>query len=159
MHPTISPARPRAIGHAITDGLLAGLLSSVVLLWRGRADAGRAAAPINAISHWFWPRQALRRNDASLKHTGTGAALHYGSSLLWSTVYGWVRARRQRPTPLNAVLDAAAVTAVAAVVDLAVVPERVTPGFEHRLSPASLTLVYASFAAGLALGGWLALRR
>jgi hypothetical protein len=159
MNPMTSLASRRTIDQALTDGLLAGALSSAILLWRGRTDARRAAAPINAISHWFWPRDALRRDAPSLKHTGSGFVLHFASSLLWSTVYGWVRTRRHRPTPLNAAIDAAAVTAVAAVVDLAVVPERVTPGFEHRLSRPSLGLVYAGFAAGLAIGGLLALKR
>jgi hypothetical protein len=159
MTPTIPLAARRAVEPAITGGLLAGVVSTAILLWRGRTDARRAVAPINAISHWFWPREALRQDQPTIKHTATGAAVHYASSLLWSTVYGWVRARRRRPTPLNAVVDAAAVTAVAAAVDLAVVPERFTPGFEHRLSRSSLSLVYASFAAGLALGGLLALRR
>src|SRR5688572_28582089 len=98
MTPTMSLAPPRAIDHALTDGLLAGMLSSVILLWRGRTDARRAVAPINAISHWFWPHEALRHDTPSLRHTATGLALHCASSLLWSTVYGWVRARRQRPT-------------------------------------------------------------
>jgi hypothetical protein len=159
MIPTISLAPPRATDHAVTTGLLAGLLSTAILLWRGRAETRNAIAPINAISHWFWPDEALRRDDPSLKHTGTGIALHVGSSLLWSTVYGWLRARRRAPTALNAAVDAAAVTAVAAVVDLAVVPERLTPGFERRLSKPSLATVYGSFAIGLALGGLIALRR
>ncbi len=151
--------KPPAAATALSGGLLAATLSAAVLLWRGRAEARRASAPINAISHWFWPEQALRRDAPSWRHTGTGLALHFGSSLLWSSVYGWLRAHRQRPALLNAAADAAAVSALAAVVDLAVVPERVTPGFEHRLSRPSLVLVYASFAAGLALSGVLALRR
>ena len=159
MIPTISLAPPRATDHALPTGLLAGLLSATILLWRGRAETRRAAAPINAISHWFWPGEAMRRDEASLKHTGTGIALHLGSSLLWSTAYGWLRARRHKPTALNAALDAATVTAVAAMVDLAVVPKRLTPGFERRLSKPSLGAVYAGFAIGLALGGLLALRQ
>ncbi|MCW5659626.1 MAG: hypothetical protein KIT60_18150 [Burkholderiaceae bacterium] len=143
----------------LVGGLLAALLSNAALLWRGRAETGHAAAPVNAISHWFWPREALRRDRPSLQYTATGVALHYGSSLLWSTVYAALRARRRQTTPLNAAADAAAVTAVAAAVDLALVPERVTPGFEHRLSRPSLVLVYASFAVGLAFGGLLSLRR
>jgi hypothetical protein len=155
----MTPTPRHAIGHAIADGLLAGALSGAVLLVRGHTDTRHALAPINAISHWFWPQDALRRDEPSLKHSITGFALHYASSLLWSSVYGWLRTRRQRPTPLNALVDAAAVTAAAAVVDLAVVPERVTPGFEHKLSRPSLGLVYAGFAVGLALGGVSALRR
>ena len=159
MIPTISLAPPRATDHALPTGLLAGLVSVAFLLWRGRADAPHAVAPINAIGHWVWRDEALRRDDPSLKHTGTGIAVHVASSLLWSTFYGWLRARRRRPTALNAAADAAAVTAVAAVVDLALVPERLAPGFERRLSKPSLGMVYAGFALGLALGGLLALRR
>jgi hypothetical protein len=159
MIPTISLAPPRATDHAMPTGLLAGLVSATLLLWRGRADARRAVAPINAISHWFWPDEAMRRDDPSLKHTGTGLAVHAASSILWATAYGWLRARRHKPDALNAALDAATVTAVAAVVDLAVVPKRLTPGFERRLSKPSLGVVYAGFAIGLAVGGALALRR
>jgi hypothetical protein len=39
------------------------------------------------------------------------------------------------------------------------VPERLTPGFERRLSNRSLVMVYAAFGAGLALAGLAALRR
>lgn len=143
----------------LTDGLLASTVSAAALMWRGRSDGATAAAPINAISHWLWPREALRRDDTTLRHTGTGAAIHYGSSLLWTAVYGWLRGRRRRPTVANALADAAAVTALAAVVDLKLTPGRFTPGFEHRLSTRSLGMVYAGFAVGLALGGVMALRR
>jgi hypothetical protein len=44
------------------------------------------------------------------------------------------------------------------VVDLGLVPERLSPGFERRLSRPSTGLVYLSFGVGLALGGLLALR-
>ena len=37
-------------------GTLAALASMAVLLWRGRHDSGSAAAPVNAITHWLWPR-------------------------------------------------------------------------------------------------------
>lgn len=158
MIPTISLAPPRATDHTVGAGLLAALLSTAVLLWRGRAESS-TSAPNHATRHGFWPEAALRRDRPSLKHTGTGVALHWGSSLLWSTLFGWLRARRMRPTPLNAAVDAATVTALAAVVDLAAAPKRLTPGFEHRLSGPSLGLFYTSFAVGLTLAGLLALRR
>ena len=139
-------------------GTVAALLSAAMLLWRGRQDSS-AAAPINAISHWLWPRSAMTRDDASLRYTGTGGAVHLASSMLWSAIYGGVRTQRRYPTALNAVTDAAAVTALAAVVDLKLVPERLTPGFQHRLSGRSLFLVYAGFGLGLALTGLAALRR
>ena len=145
--------------HVAGEGSLAALLSMAVLAWRGLRDSGSASAPINAISHWIWPRSALQRDDPSLRYTGTGGVVHVASSMLWAGVYGLVRTRRRRPTAANALTDAAAVTAVASVVDLALVPQRLTPGFEHRLSRPSLFLVYAGFGLGLALGGLAALRR
>lgn len=150
---------PKLARSAVTDGLLAGALSAAVLLWRGRRDAGHAAAPVNAVAHWFAPQQALRENAPSWRYTGTGAVVHLASSVLWATAYGWLRQRRRRPNVANALGDAAAVTAAAAVVDLKLVPERLTPGFEHRLSRGSLALVYAGFALGLALAGAAAARR
>lgn len=144
---------------ACFPGLLAGVLSALVLAWRGRTDAGSAAAPLNAVSHWFWPREALRRNDLSWRHTASGTAVHLASSFFWSVIYTAVRSLRRRPTAANAALDATALTAVAALVDYRVVPQRLNPGFEQRLSRPSLRLVYAGFALGLALGGWRLLSR
>ncbi|MBK1688019.1 hypothetical protein [Rubrivivax gelatinosus] len=158
MTTTISLAPRSHARDTLTDGLLAAALSTVALVWRGRRDS-TPAAPLNAISHWLWPRRALHADGPSLRHAATGTVIHVASSMLWAAVYDLIRARRRRPTPLNAMADAAAVTAMAAVVDLQLVPRRLTPGFEHRLSRPSLSLVYGSFAVGLALGGLVALRR
>lgn len=153
------PAVYAAARNAVGEGLLAALLSAGALLWRGRVDTGSAAAPLNAVSHWLWPQAALRRNDVTLKHTLTGTVTHTAASLFWAAFYSLIRHVRREPTAVNAVTDAAALTAAAAVIDLKVVPERLTPGFERRLNRDSLLLVYVGFAAGLALGGIWALRR
>lgn len=144
---------------ALAEGGLAGSLSAGVLAWRGRSDAGSAFAPINAPGHWLFGREAIRDDEPSARHTLTGAGIHLASSMLWSSLYAGLQAVRARRTPSTVWLDAAAVTALAALVDLRLVPERLTPGFEHRLSTRSLGLVYASFGLGLALGGLAALRR
>jgi hypothetical protein len=142
----------------LVSDLLSSGLSAAVLLWRGHVENGHAAAPVNAIAHWVWPRRALREDRASVRFTLTGAAVHFSAALLWCGLYDMVRRRPHAGTARQAVADAVAVSAVAAVVDLACVPDRLTPGFERRLSPPSLTLVYGAFAAGLALAGVAALR-
>lgn len=149
-------------GRLLVSDLLSSALSGAMLAWRGRTDTGSAAAPINAVSHWLWPRKALRQDGASARYTLTGAAVHVGAAMLWSGLYESLRQRRLErgtATPTTAVADAVAVSAAAAVVDLACVPERLTPGFERRLSPRSVALVYVAFAAGLALSGLAARRR
>lgn len=142
---SISPSR------VLACGAVAGTLSTGVLAWRGGVENRSRVAPLNAISHWLWGRKAIGRNDATLDHTFTGTAIHYLSSLFWATGYGALRAARRRPTAANAAGDAAAITALAALVDLRIIPERLTPGFERRLSGGSLALVYLGFGIGLAL--------
>lgn len=148
----------RASRLALSD-LLSGALSAAVLLRRGHVENGHASAPVNAIAHWIWPRQALRQDLPSARFTLTGLGIHFAASMLWCGLYEALRSRRAAVTVPQAVGDAVAVAAVAAVVDLACVPERFTPGFERRLQPTSLLLVYGAFAAGLALAGVAALKK
>jgi hypothetical protein len=141
-------------------GGAAGMLSAFVLAWRGRVEIGSAAAPVNAPSHWVWGRPALRRDDVTARHTLLGELVHQASSFFWGVFYELLQAWRREANGTTRLADAAAVTVLAAVVDLRVVPERLTPGFERRLSRRSVAIVYASFAVGLALGGaWMARRR
>ena len=50
-----------------------------------------------------------------------------------------------------------ATSAIACVADFKLTPERLTPGYEHRISRKSLAATYLLFAVGLVLGS-LALR-
>jgi len=144
----------RALNDATLSGGLASALSAIMLAWRGRRDVGAGAAPLNAPTHWLSDK-ALRQARPSLRYTLTGMIVHHLSSVFWAVFFerGCPNGGRDAPTALR---DAAAVSAMAAVVDLQLVPERLTPGFEHHLSARSLFLVYATFAAGLALGSMLA---
>ena len=50
---------------------------------------------------------------------------------------------------------AAAVAALAATVDYAIVPKRFSPGFERHVPRSAIPAIYAGFAAGLAIGALL----
>ena len=138
---------------AIKDGLLAAALSGGTMAVGSKKDSGSAVAAVNAPAHWVHGEESIRREDVSAKHTLLGAAVHTASAMLWAGLYETLQARRRRRTVTGAVVDAAGVAALAAVVDLKLVPERLTPGFQHRMSDKSLLMVYGSFALGLALGG------
>lgn len=140
---------PPPLRFALFAGTIAGALSEWAMARCGRRDTGSAAAAVNAPSHWLWGEEAIRADDANLRHTGLGTVVHWASSVLWGSVYQAMRASRRRPTAANAFVDAVAVTGAAAFVDLRLVPHRFTPGFERRLSSGSLCTVYACFAAGL----------
>ena len=139
---------------AISGGA-AALLSLAALMTRSRRDTGTPWTGINAVSHWLYGDRALRRHSLSGRYTAPGFVIHTLSSMLWGGLHRLVlRAAKRRSVPAIAA-TAAAVTAVAALTDLHLVPERLTPGFERRLSSGSVALVYVAFAIGLAAAaGW-----
>ena len=149
----------RIAARVLAEGSLASALSAAVLARRGRTEIGSPWAALNAPSHWFWGKQSLRRNALSWRYTGVGALTHHASAIFWAIGYDWLQSLRREPTPTTAFVDAAAVTAIAALVDLKLIPERLTPGFERRLSRPGLAWTYVGFGLGLALGGWLLQRR
>lgn len=146
----------------LTQGVVAGSLSSVLstalLAFFGRRQAGSAAAPLNAVSHWYWGDEAFHRQQADLGHTAVGYATHHVSATFWATVHAALASKHPalRTAP-GLILGAAATSGVACLVDFRFTPQRFTPGFEHRLSNSALTAVYAALAVGMAAGA-LALR-
>jgi hypothetical protein len=141
------------------ESVAAGILSTALLALLGRRENGTLASALNAPSHIVWGDEALRADHADLKHTAVGQALHHASAFFWGALFEALQARRSRRGTGGVLVDAAVTTAVAAVVDLAVVPDRLTPGFEKRLSGRSLALVYGGVGVGLVLGGLAAMRR
>ena len=55
----------------------------------------------------------------------------------------------------QAVAGGVATSAVALLVDYQMVPQRLTPGYEHRLSTGAMLATYGALAAGFALGALL----
>jgi hypothetical protein len=139
--------------------LLAGGLSLITLAARGQREIGAPAAPVNAVSHWLWADEALRRDGASASHTLLGSVIHMASGCVWAGLYDALLRSHDAPNRVDAVTDAVAVTAVAALVDLECTPDRLTPGFEHRLSRRGLFWVYGAFATGLAVAGLQSVKR
>lgn len=67
---------------------------------------------------------------------------------MWSAVHALFPAPR---SVLGAARNATLVTALAYVTDYHLVPHRLKPGFEQRLSPRSLAGIYGVLAASLAM--------
>lgn len=116
----------------------------------GAANDTSAWAPLNAVSHIVWGDEAARHTEASAAYTATGAALNGGAMLMWATAHTALR-RRLPPGPAASIIAGATVAAAAYVTDYYLVPKRLTPGFEKRLSGRSMFWIYAALAAGLAL--------
>lgn len=149
----------QALREGIVSGSLAALFSAAYLAWAGR-QRGMPAAPLNAVSHWLFGSAALESEEASLRYTATGYLTHHAASIFWGTLHAkaW-GAERAHKEPLPALAGAAAASGIACFVDYQLTPQRLTPGFEHRLGKPELANVYACFALGLALGTLLMRRR
>jgi vacuolar-type H+-ATPase subunit I/STV1 len=144
-----------SVGRALISGTIAGVATAVAASLAGRRETGSYAAPLNATSHVVWGDNAAWRNSASLKYTGTGFLLNHVSAIFWAALYetwfGRRGARADQPRPLlEPVIGAAAVTASAYITDYYLVPDRLTPGFEKRVSGKSLATIYGVLALGLA---------
>jgi formate-dependent nitrite reductase membrane component NrfD len=149
----------QALREGAVTGSLASILSTAVLALAGARQNRSAAAPINAASHWIWGEESLREDRPTLRHTLLGYLTQHAASIFWAALYSRIYGHRPEAKQWPQALAGAATTcAIAGVVDYMVVPKRLTPGYEHRLSTNAMVAVYAALAAGFALGA-AALRR
>jgi hypothetical protein len=153
------PTWKEAFREGAVSGSIASLLSAACLVWSGQRR-GQPAAPVNAVSHWFFGDLALRKDDPSVLFTATGFLIHHAASVFWGVLHAKAWGARERAKePLPAVAGAVAAAGVACLVDLRLTPKRLTPGFEHRLGRPEMTSVYATFALGLLVGSLLMRKR
>ena len=146
----------RTVREGLVSGTLAGLFSAVVLVVTGKRETGSAAAAVNAESHWLWGDESLREDRPTMRHTLTGFVTHQLSTVFWATLYSLVRGNRKAVHRVpEALLGGLATSVAAAAIDYTLVPKRLTPGFEHRLSKGSMVGVFAAIAGGIALGALL----
>lgn len=151
---------PDAVRRAAVTGAVAAGTTTLSIALAGRRDSGSAVAPINATSHIAWGESAGRVEKIDAKHTLVGAALNVGACMFWATFFErWFGRAVARGDIGKAMLGGAAVAATAYVIDYHVVPKRLTPGWESRISPRSLATTYAVFALTLPLAGLLRRRR
>jgi len=145
-----------ALGHAVQSGAVAGLATFATVALAGRRDSGSAVAPLNATSHIVWGESAGRVEHVDAKHTAVGTALHAGACVFWAAFFEkWFGRAARRGDVRTALLGGATIAAAAYVTDYHVVPKRLTPGWESRISGRSLATTYAVLALALPIVGLL----
>jgi hypothetical protein len=146
--------------HTTNNSILTTVLGSSASAAIATTAAIAACGQHEDASGWA-PLNAVRGDETALhatpswKYSATGIGLNAAAMLLWGAVYACLARRdstRSTPRALAAGLTTAA---TAYVVDYHVVPERLTPGFEKRLSGGSMFVIFGSFATGLAVGDLL----
>ena len=149
---------PRRIKHIVRGANFATGATTLATGVLGKMETGSAVAPLNATSHIVWGDEATKKDALDTRHTLVGAALNTGAMYGWSAVMEvalgkWVRrGKGASGTLARAAIAGTAVSALAYVTDYFIVPKRLTPGFENRLSGAAMATTYGAMAAGLAAG-------
>lgn len=131
----------------------AALATSAAIMISARREGRSHWAPVNATSHWLWGGEAGTHDEADVPHTAVGAATNLGASLFWGSLFGAFLSSRPPRTPAAMLRDASAAGAIAGLVDYALVPKRLTPGWELALPNRSVVISMAAMALGLAGGG------
>jgi hypothetical protein len=140
------PETRTILRRALVSGTLAAAAVTLVASLAARRTTGSSAAALNATSHFLWGDRAARKNGYSMRYTGVGYAANYGASIFWALFY---EALGRKRTAAQALRDGALVSAGAYVTDYHIVPRRLTPGFELRLSGKALACIYLALALGL----------
>ena len=133
------------------SGSAASVTSTMAMAASGVTDCRSVYAPTNAVSHWIWKDRAIRQDAPSMRYTATGYVIHHCAAVFWALLFESFKPVERPRTDTERMVDAAAVTALAATVDLCCTPERLTPGFERRLGTPALIAVYTAFGLGLYL--------
>ena len=146
----------KLVGSAMVSGTVATATSAAALALLASAEGKGMAQPLNATSHWLYGDEAAGFRHRDIDHTIVGYATHHAATTFWALVFEAWLARRPVREPLAIAGGAAAVSALAAVVDYTITPKRFTPGWELVLSKRAMGLAYGAMGLGLAAA---ALRR
>ena len=149
-------------GETLQDALVAGSIVAAATIatvaLRGLNDSGSAVAPINASTHVVYGPEAGDVDEPDVKHTLPGLAINAGASVFWAAVYERLFGRAvTRADVGKALLGGGAVAGFAYLLDYHLLPKRLTPGWEERVSGRSLAMIFGVMA--LTLPVWSVLKR
>ncbi len=138
-----------------TTGSIASAVTTAALAAMAKAEGKGALQPTNSTSHWLHGDHSGQVRSLDLKYTGVGYATHHASAIFWALPFeAWLAARPPRSAG-GIFARAAAVAGIAALVDYALVPKRVTPGWEEVLPPRDIAAAFGALAVGLAAGAFV----
>ena len=144
---------------AAKSGSVAGLATTAAVALLGARETGSAAAPINATSHVLWGDEAGTADAVDVNHTLPGLLINAGAGVFWAVVYELLRSRTRPEDRAAAVASGAAVASLAYVVDYHLIPRRLSPGWDLRLSRRSVALGFVVLGLSLGLAGLMRARR
>ena len=146
------------IRDTLATGAVATTATNGALAVLGKFENGNALGPINAVSHIIWGKSATKADNFDTTHTVIGSVLNAMAITGWAGIHELLMPRRRRPSPRSLPGHPASRRPDAPPPTPArraaghVVPKRLTPGFEEKISTKGLYAVYAVLAVALAAG-------
>jgi len=135
---------------ALYSGVGAAVASLAVIQFLAKLEGKAAVEPINATSHVIYGASHKPEPSLSFHETLPGGLINVGSAFFWGGVFARIAPSRNS---LRAIVARSSLTvAFAAVLDYGIVPRRLSPGWEHSLTPRSVAFSLATMGVGLALG-------
>jgi hypothetical protein len=150
---------PSFVTRAVATGSLAGLATTAAVALSGVREIGSGVAPINATSHVLWGDEAGATASVDVKHTLPGLLINVGAGVFWALAYELLLELSPRRDRAAAVAGGAAIAALAYIVDYHLIPRRLTPGWELRLSRRSVARGFVALGVSLGLAGLVRARR
>ena len=120
------------IRNGLVVGAVSSLTSTLAVLAGGKRTVGTALPPLNAVSHIAWGGAPPANPGRGSINMWTGAALHTGACIFWSSILTLFRRGRPRSSEQLA-LGAVQTAALAYITDYYVVSKRFRPGYEAYL--------------------------
>ncbi len=140
------------IASIITRGLKTGFVlaaaTSASVMLASDKENGSPWAALNAVAHIIDGDEKEQPTAYSPRESWLGLFVNGTAMALWGVLYeGALTVTKTRSSPLTALLG----TTAAYVIDYKIVPKRLAPGIENRLSHRSVLLAYVALGLAFAL--------
>lgn len=137
----------RILGAGLKTGTALAVTTTTAMLLTGEYETGSAWSAVNAITHIVDGDDVTQPSRFEARASITGLAINTAAMLAWGVVYEAALALGRNR---SGILSATATTAAAVTLDYKIVPPRLMPGIEKKLSIRSIALIYAVLGATLA---------
>jgi len=134
------------LGRTVRTGTALSSVTLAAIAALSSIETGKPSAAINAISHCIHGDDRQFGDELSVSESAVGTAVNTMAMFAWSFLYEWLVGSRKFK---RAILPAVLFTGAAYVIDYHIVPRRLSPGIEKRLTMGAVLGVYASMAVCL----------
>jgi hypothetical protein len=121
-------------------GAAAALTVTAAIAVAGKLENGDAWEPFNDVSHVLLGEEKSDCNGFNPQTSLLGLALNAAAMQFWAIPYRWIFGTPGFP---RSALTASAAAAIIYLIDYHLLPKRLAPGFERRLSGGSILCIYA----------------